>query len=91
MKKINLSKEMLDAEEQPNKDRKSCGFFLAKYLMDISTTNPLVAFKIAMALLDDKEIEVDEDEYKFLQSVLNEGNMSNIMSARILMELNNAK
>lgn len=84
--KINLSKPIknLDGKEMY---KESAGKVLAQYLMDISTNNPEKLFLISMELLDDKDMEIPEEDYLMLVQVVEESNMPNIMKAKILIEL----
>ena len=86
--KINLSKIItkLDDKEALVKD-KSAGYVLANYLMDMSTAKPMKMFKLAVDLLEDKDIEIDKKDYDELVSIVETSQMANIFKAKILIEL----
>jgi hypothetical protein len=44
-----------------------------------------------MQLLDDVDFEIDKEDYKLLYAIVSEGNLSNILKARILIKLEECK
>jgi len=87
--KINLSKTITKLDGELIAD-KSAGWILANYLMEISTKKgtALRLFPICIELLEDKEIELTKDDFELIVMLVDEGNMDNIMKAKILIELN---
>lgn len=89
--KVDLSEKLLSLEGDELFEGQSAGRVLARYLMDISTKEPLMVFKVAMALLDDKEIELNKEEYNLIHTIVKTGNLSNLLKARILTQLEKGK
>lgn len=89
--KIDLSEKMLDLEGKDAFNGETVGRVLAKHLMGVSSKQPVRAFKVAMALLDDKEIEIDNDDYELIHEIVEFSNLSNIVKARILIKLEEGK
>ena len=68
----------------------SMGRTLAQYFVDISTSDSRKLFEISVKLLDDKPIEISEDDYNRICYIIDQSTMSNIMQVRLLEALGKA-
>ena len=84
--KINLSEKITDLEGN-EMYTVSGGRVLADYLMSASTKEPLRFFKLAIALVDDKEIEISKDDLELLKSVIEGSPLQNIVKSKLLIML----
>ena len=44
-------------------------------------------FRISIALLDDKDVEISSEDLEFLKKIIDEGNLPNSIKAPLLIEL----
>ena len=82
--KIDLSKKLKDTEGTLLEGI-SAGRALAEHMMNSSTTQALRSFKLAMALMDDKEIDIAEDDVKFLKNIADGMSIPNKYKAQVIL------
>lgn len=85
--KIDLSEKIIDLKGNVLYNGESVGRVLSQYLMEASTIEPLRIFKVSMALLDDKEIEIDKKDQDLINRIVSGSELPNILKARILTKL----
>ncbi len=85
--KVDLTKPLKGLGEKEISEE-SAGVILANYMMnELSSAEPMRFFEIAMRLIEDKEIELSDEDHELLVKVIENGNLSNIVKAKLLMKL----